>query len=158
MHAAVNACQLQVSHEVVGRPVLSRMKSIFEVPKNFSSAVATEAAVQECAAGYSGWFGVGTTGAQAASAVVAVLPSVCASCIALVGRQKSWKYFDSKQASTASACTTQIIAINRAFSTVLRPSLTNRRRLRGQKRGGGSVLNRARSVCYAVRTVLAAEP
>jgi hypothetical protein len=51
--------------------------------------------------------------------VVASLPSVSASVIALNGRQ-NWKwYLDSKQPIVASACATHNIAINLAFSAGL---------------------------------------
>ena len=51
--------------------------------RNSDSAAVT----QPCAAGYSGWFGVTSSGVHAGSAVVAGLPSMSACWIAVTGRQ-----------------------------------------------------------------------
>jgi len=67
--------------------VLEKLKLTWSVPKNDFRTAAAAPFWHMCAAGYSGWFGVGTTGVQVASAVVAALPSVSASGIALCGRQ-----------------------------------------------------------------------
>ena len=46
--------------------------------------------MQECALGYSGWFGVpGSSGDHAGSPTVAALPSVSPARIAVTGRQKA---------------------------------------------------------------------
>jgi hypothetical protein len=80
--------------------LLSAVKAILSVPKNASSAcVHGRAAEEPCPAGWSGKPGVtsggpetGTvglkSGSQAGSASVAGLPSVAASRIAVIGRQK----------------------------------------------------------------------
>src|SRR5262245_58548903 len=115
-------------------------------------------AMQLCAAGYSGWFGVASRGTQARSTVVASLPSVSASVTALKGRQNWKKYFDSKQAFWASACATHIIAIKRACSARLRFVIAKLRKLRGQYAFDASALKSATAVCSVVRAPLVAEP
>ena len=46
--------------------------------------------MQECALGYSGWFGVaGSSGDHAGSPTVAALPSVSPARIAVIGRQNA---------------------------------------------------------------------
>src|SRR2546423_8736874 len=66
--------------------------------------------------GYSGKLGVTSSGVQVASSIVAGLPSVLASRMAVMGRQKTYVYLASQHEMTASAMATFKSAINRAFS------------------------------------------
>ena len=79
--------------------------------------------------------------------------------MAVIGRQNANAYLASKQAISASAYVTDIIAMNLDASTTSSPwSSTN---LRNEPRAcwtGGSAQNLAASVCSSVRVVLVLEP
>jgi hypothetical protein len=66
--------------------LLSMLKVTSGVPWTCRSAWPSAPEVQEWAAGYSGWLGVGSTGVQSASGCVASLPSSAASGMAVCGR------------------------------------------------------------------------
>src|SRR5436190_14818817 len=82
---AVSKCSVVV--RVVAPPTAPhRVALIVCVPRAFASTSARAAVTQPCAAGYSGWLGVESSGAHVGSAVVAGLPSRSAFLIAEYGR------------------------------------------------------------------------
>src|SRR6476620_2868701 len=65
-------------------------------PKKLPSMVAAAGLTVAWPEAYSGKFGVISNGVQVASSVVSGLPSVLASLIAVMGRQKTYVYFESQ--------------------------------------------------------------
>ncbi len=68
--------------------VLFHVKATCGVPWCDLTTSPTAPAMQLCPDGYSGWFGLGASGVQLASAPVAGLPSASAWGIAVRGRQR----------------------------------------------------------------------
>ena len=97
---------------MVSEPMLNAVLS----PKKSARIRAAAPLTQECAEGYSGNGGVTINGVQFGSGVVAGLPSVSASGMAVTGRHESNQYFASQQPITESARARFSDASKRAFS------------------------------------------
>src|SRR5687767_351842 len=91
-------------------------------PKNFARTAAAAPLNVLCPDVYAGKLGVVISGVQAGSAVVLGLPSLAASRMPVIGRQKLYSYLASQQEMAASASARFNRANSRAFSTSVFPA------------------------------------
>src|SRR5919202_571623 len=119
---------------------MSKPPSILSVPKNSCIACRVALLVQLCPDGWSGNGGVdsgGTVGVDgsnngfhAGSASVAGFPSLSASWIASIGRQKFQWNLSFQQPIAPSAAARLVIAYRRAFAAVVSPNRAENHRIR----------------------------
>jgi hypothetical protein len=100
---------------------LVELNSSLFVPKKSRSVLAIALPKALSPEGCSGYGGLLISGSQVGSASVAGLPSLSASRIAVIGRQKSHRALSSQAAIPASAAVRYSIAKSRALSAIPSP-------------------------------------
>src|SRR6266850_1068259 len=101
-------------------------------PISASSTAPRDADTMQWAQGYSGCIGVSMNGVQPASRSVALLPSLSALRIAVIGRQRLYVYLASNTAISASSMAIAASANKRAFAATSRPGAFPTERATGQ--------------------------
>ena len=102
-------------------PVLTISNSAASLPKNALALFIIPLKKQLAPDGSSAYGGNGSSEVHPVSGAVASLPSVSASWMAVVGRQKPQRPFSAKQLIAVSAIVMLLIAWNRACSLIVSP-------------------------------------